>query len=124
MHGLRVSGRDLLATVGSLQTTPLRVGFSPGVRFCGGRVDQIRPNQRRLEQWRNLARRRAVRPAAAAQRVRRSAGEARKNWVENYGFSYRQLTGMSTARYCKKCKVVFDQIQPTDKCPGAHANFM
>ena len=63
-------------------------------------------------------------PGRPAQRVRRSAGEARKNWAENYGFSYRQLAGMSTARYCKKCKVVFDQIQPTDKCPGAHANFM
>ena len=89
-------------------------------------MDQIRLHQQRcLEQW--------PLETSPAQRLlgqhgAKSSGEA-KSWAENYRQlagkqSAVQLAGMSTARYCKKCKVVFDQIQPTDKCPGAHANFM
>ena len=34
------------------------------------------------------------------------------------------ITDMANARYCKKCKAVFEQFAASDKCPGGHANFM
>eukprot|EP01043_Picozoa_sp_COSAG02_P050047 COSAG02_NODE_5095_length_4636_cov_17.414371_1_plen_438_part_10 len=34
------------------------------------------------------------------------------------------ITDMANARYCKKCKAVFEQFSASDKCPGGHANFV
>jgi hypothetical protein len=33
------------------------------------------------------------------------------------------ITKRANARYCKKCKVVFESFETTTMCPGAHANF-
>ena len=34
------------------------------------------------------------------------------------------ISKRENARYCKKCKAVFEAFSASTKCPGAHANFM
>jgi CRP-like cAMP-binding protein len=68
-----------------------------------------------LEARQNLDTERTVEMDAAAPQV------LEEQEVKNPVIS---VTNIANARYCKKCKAVFEAIEATTKCPGSHANFM